>query len=155
MSIESIIGITSGLIAIVGAAISATHYLRKRMKECPTTELFNQFTQREISDAERRQIHTKLNKSSLIGKRIKDDYIQNFTLEKRGREAVLFDICDSNDIEPSAAVVKYSLTTEFLSNSLSFRILAICMLMFGFEVAKSSAICFVIYISKEGRKVRK
>ncbi len=42
---------------------------------------------------------------------------------------------------PSEAVVKYSLTTEFLSNSLSFRMLLICMLMFGFEVAKSSAIC--------------
>ena len=42
---------------------------------------------------------------------------------------------------PSEAVVKYSLTTEFLSNSLSFRMLLICMLMFGVEVAKSSAIC--------------
>lgn len=106
MSIEPIIGITSGLIAIVGAAVSTTHYLRKRMKECPTTELFNQLTQKEISDAERRLILTKLNKSSLIGKRIKDDYIQNFALEKRGREAVLFDICDSNDIEPTDDICK-------------------------------------------------
>lgn len=106
MSIEPIIGITSGLIAIVGAAISTTHYLRKRMKECPTTELFNQLTQKENSDAERRLILTKLNKSSLIGKRIKDDYIQNFALEKRGREAVLFDICDSNDIEPTDDICK-------------------------------------------------
>lgn len=106
MSIESIIGITSGLIAIVGAAISATHYLRKRMKECPTTELFNQLMQKDISDAERRKILLILNKSSLIGKRIKDDYIQNFALEKRGREAVLFDICDSNDIEPTDDICK-------------------------------------------------
>lgn len=106
MSIESIIGITSGLIAIVGAAISTTHCLRKRKKECPTTELFNQLTQKENSDAERRLILTKLNKSSLIGKRIKDDYIQNFALEKRGREAVLFDICDSNDIEPTDDICK-------------------------------------------------
>lgn len=106
MSIEPIIGITSGLIAIVGAAISTTHYLRKRMKECPTTELFNQLTQKEIPDAERRLILTKLNKSSLIGKRIKDDYIQDFALEKRGREAVLFDICDSNDIEPTDDICK-------------------------------------------------
>ena len=106
MSIESIIGITSGLIAIIGAAISTIHYLRKRMKEYPTTELFNQLMQKDISDAERRQILTKLNKSSLIGKRIKDDYIQNFALEKRGREAVLFDICDSNDIEPTDDICK-------------------------------------------------
>ena len=37
----------------------------------------------------------------MINKRIKDDYIQNFTLDKRGKEAVLFDICNSNDIEPT------------------------------------------------------
>ena len=106
MSIESIIGITSGLIAIAGAAISVTHYVKKRMKECPTTELFNLLMRKDISDAERRQILTKLNKSSLISNRIKDDYIQNFTLEKRGREVVLFDICDSNDIEPTADICK-------------------------------------------------
>ena len=106
MSIESIIGITSGLIAIVGAIISVTHFVRKRMKEHPASELFNKLMQKDISDAERREILVKINKSSLISQRIKDNYIQEFTLDKRGREAVLFDFCDSNDIEPTDDICK-------------------------------------------------
>ena len=106
MSIESIIGIISGVIAIVGAIISTTHFLRKKLKECPTTDLFDQLTSKELSDVARRKILQKLNKSSLISNRIKEDYIQNFTLEKRGKEAVLFDICDSNDIEPTDDICK-------------------------------------------------
>ena len=39
------------------------------------------------------------------------------------------------------AVVKNFLTTEISFNSFSFRMLAMCILMFGLEVAKSSAIC--------------
>ena len=42
---------------------------------------------------------------------------------------------------PSAAVVKYCLTTEISINSLSFNILAMWWLINCFEVAKSSAIC--------------
>ena len=41
---------------------------------------------------------------------------------------------------PSAAVVKKFLTTESAYNSLSFSMLDMCILIFGFEVAKSSAI---------------
>ena len=106
MSIESIIGITSGLIGIVCAIISVTRFIRKRMKECPASELFNKLTQKNISDSERREILVKLNKSSLINKKIKEEYIQKFVLENRGPEAVLFDICDSNDIEPTDDICK-------------------------------------------------
>ena len=106
MSIESIIGITSGMIAIVGATISVVRLVRKRIKEYPASEMFNDLMQKEISDAERRKILVKLNKSSLINQRIKDDYIQKFVLDKRGREIVLFDICDSNDIEPTDDICK-------------------------------------------------
>ena len=106
MSIESIIGITSGLIAIVGAIISVIHFVRKRMTECPASDLFNMLMQKNIADSERRKILIKLNRSSLISQRIKDDYIQRFALEKRGREAVLYDICDSNDIEPTDDICK-------------------------------------------------
>ncbi|MBQ6377265.1 MAG: agmatine deiminase family protein [Prevotella sp.] len=106
MSIESIIGIISGVIAIIGAIISSIHFLRKKFKECPTTDLFDQLTSKELSDVTRRKILQKLNKSSLISNRIKEEYIQTFALEKRGRETVLFDICDSNDIEPTDDVCK-------------------------------------------------
>ena len=106
MSIESIIGITSGVIAIVGAAYGRICWLRRRFKECPSLELFDQLTKKESSDANRRDILKKLNKSSLIKKGIKEEYIKNFTLGTRGKEDVLFDICDSNDIEPTNDICK-------------------------------------------------
>ena len=32
---------------------------------------------------------------------MKKDYIQNFVLNDRGKEAVFMDMCDKNDIEPT------------------------------------------------------
>ena len=106
MNIESIIGITSGLIAIVGGIISAICFARKKIKKRPASELFDELMQKNISDSERHKILTKLNKSSVINKKIKEEYIQNFALENRGAETVLFDICDSNDIEPTDDICK-------------------------------------------------
>lgn len=105
MNIESIIGIVAGLLTIA-AAIGLKFDLIQLLKKRPTTELFNRLTQKEGSDVERRVLLRKLNKSSLIRNKIREDYIQNFTLGKRGREAVLFDICDSNNIEPTDDICK-------------------------------------------------
>jgi hypothetical protein len=44
MNIESIIGITSGSIAIIGAIIGTTRYIRSKYKKTPTTLLFAQLT---------------------------------------------------------------------------------------------------------------
>lgn len=105
MSIESIIGIVASILTIT-TAIGLKFDLIHMFKKTPTTELFNRLTQKEGSDDERRVLLKKLNKSSLIKNKIKEDYIQNFRLDKRGREAVLFDICDSNDIEPTDDICK-------------------------------------------------
>ena len=101
MNIESIIGITSGIIAIVAAIKPTYKFIKRITSPTPTTELFNQLMQKDISDSERRKILEKLNSSKLINNRISKDYIQHFTLEKRGKEAVLFDLCDYNNIEPT------------------------------------------------------
>jgi len=106
MSFESIIGITSGLIAIIGAVYGFVCWLRGKLKECPTLELFGLLTKKESTDANRRVFLKQLNKSSLIKKRIKEEYIQDFTLGTRGKEDVLFDICDSNNIEPTDDICK-------------------------------------------------
>lgn len=106
MSIESIIGITSGLIGIVSAVCGRIIWMRNKLKEIPTSELFNQLTQKDLRNEECRKILRKLNKSTLLNNRIKDNYIQNFALENRKREAVFFDICDSNDIEPTYEICK-------------------------------------------------
>ena len=61
MSIESIIGITSGLIGIIGAVYAGTCWLRQKVKDSPTTDLFNQLTDKTLSDIERRNVLKKLN----------------------------------------------------------------------------------------------
>ena len=48
----------------------------------------------------------KLNGYDLINNRIKEQYIQNFALDNRKQEALLLDICDSNDIEPTIEICK-------------------------------------------------
>lgn len=104
MSIESIIGIVSGTIAIVGAIISIVRYFKKKHKT--TVELFNQVVDKTTTDVEHRKAIQKLNKAPLIASRIKDSYINSFVLGKRGPETVLFDLCDSNEIEPTDDICK-------------------------------------------------
>jgi agmatine/peptidylarginine deiminase len=106
MNIESIIGITSGIIGIVGGVYGGYYWLEKRLQKPPMSALFDQLTDKKKSDIERREILKKLNGYPQVNNRIKESYIQNFALEKRGREAVLFDICDNNDMEPTDDLCK-------------------------------------------------
>ena len=106
MNIESIIGITSGVIGIVGGVYGGYYWLEKRLQKPPMSALFDQLTDKQKSDIERREILKKLNDYPQVNNRIKESYIQNFALEKRGREAVLFDICDNNDMEPTDDLCK-------------------------------------------------
>ena len=106
MNIESIIGITSGIIGIVGGFYGGYYWLEKRLQKPPMSALFDQLTDKKKSDIERREILKKLNGYPQVNNRIKESYIQNFALEKRGREAVLFDICDNNDMEPTDDLCK-------------------------------------------------
>ena len=103
MSTESIIGIVSGIFGIIGGIwliVQFAMWLRKKYKVTPL-DLFIQLMDKNADDRERRKILKKLNETTLINYRIKDEYIIKFALDKRGKEAVLFDICDSNDIEPT------------------------------------------------------
>ena len=106
MNIESIIGITSGIIGIVGGVYGGYYWLEKRLQKPPMSALLDQLTDKKKSDIERREILKKLNDYPQVNNRIKESYIQNFALEKRGREAVLFDICDNNDMEPTDDLCK-------------------------------------------------
>ena len=106
MSIESLIGIVSGIIGIVATTCSVINWGIKKHKENPPIELFNQLTNKYLSDADHRKFLEKLNKSTLINKRIKKDYIQNFALSKRGKEEVLLDICRSNNIKLTDDICK-------------------------------------------------
>ena len=110
MTLESIIGITSGIIgiilAIIGFVREGIPWIKEKCNGPSPQKLFAKLMDKKMSDAERKKILEILNKSSLINQRIKEEYIQNFTLGKRGKETVLFDLCDSNDIEPTDDICK-------------------------------------------------
>lgn len=101
MTIESIIGITSGIIAIGGVTVVP---LYRKLKKQPLTKLMDMLVDKKLTSKEHRNILKKMN--VLVGNRIKKEYIQNFTLPNKGREDVFLDICLSNDIEPTEGICK-------------------------------------------------
>lgn len=106
MSFESIIGIIASLITIFLAVKGVIVLARKCFLKPPMSTLFTQLLNQELTDKERRVILKKLNGYDLINNRIKEQYIQNFALDNRKQEALLLDICDSNDIEPTIEICK-------------------------------------------------
>lgn len=107
MTIESIIGIISGVIAIVGAGISIFKWLKKR----PLTDLMNQLVDKKLTTEQHRKILKRMNRR-LGGFKIKDDYIQKFVLNNRGKETVFMDICESNGIEPTEEICRKFLNAD-------------------------------------------
>lgn len=109
MSTESIIGIVASLITIIGAPFAFYKFINpwiKRLRKFPYADTLNELTQKNLLDVERRKILRKLNKSTYFNNQIKEEYIQNFVLDKRSKENILFDICDSNDIELTNDICK-------------------------------------------------
>ena len=96
MNTESIIGITASIITIVGAIFG----IYKLLKRLQLTRLMNQLVDKNLSTKKHRKILKKINRR-LGGFKMKKDYIQNFVLNDRGKEAVFMDMCDKNDIEPT------------------------------------------------------
>lgn len=96
MTIESVIGIISGLIAIGGLVLG----VYQRFKKQSLKDLMNQLANKDLTREKHKKILKKMNRR-LVGYRIKDDYIESFVLNNRGRETLFMDICESNDIEPT------------------------------------------------------
>lgn len=117
MSNESIIGIVSGIfgifagiVLIVELFIKLKKWWKKRNELPPMSSIFDQIMDKKLHDHERRVLLRKLNKYPLLNNRIKENYITDFELNKRGREDVVIDICDSNDIELTNDICKELLT---------------------------------------------
>lgn len=120
MSLESIIGIIASLVSIATAIgikfdLIDIDVFNKR----PAKELFEQLINKKTTDAQRKKLIKKLNKYEFFNKQIKKDYIQAFALGKRGPEDLLFDICDSNNIEPTDDISKNVL--GYISSALKTR----------------------------------
>lgn len=107
MMIESIIGIISGVVTIGLAVPTVYGYFRKQ----PLTELMNQLVDKRLTNEKHKKILRKMNRL-LGGSKIKDDYIQNFVLNDRGKEAVFMDICEGNGIEPTEETCKKFLSAD-------------------------------------------
>lgn len=105
MSIESILGIIASILTIA-AFIGIKCDLIRYIKKPPMTKVFGELMVNNTTDKKRRKILKELNGYSLIKDRISKKYIQNFSLGKRGKEDVLLDICDCNDIEPTHDICK-------------------------------------------------
>jgi len=113
MGIESIIGLTSGIIGIITGVIAFIKwgypwYIKKFVK-FPYAEIFNEVTRNGSLDEKRRKYLRKLNESPYFKDRIKEEYIRTFELKKRGKEDILLELCESNDIEPTTDICKETL----------------------------------------------
>lgn len=116
MSIESILGIAGSIITIA-AFIGIKCDLVQRFKKRPIGELYEDLLDKKTTDKQRRKILRRLNNYPEINKRIKDEYIERFTLGKLGRETLFHDICNKNDIEPTPALIKDVVGYNMSSNT--------------------------------------
>ena len=107
MTTESIIGITSGIIGIIGAICGIAKLVYNYYKQRPLTELMNQLVDTKLSSKEHQKVLKKMNRQLAgMGILIKAEYVQNFVLNDRSKEAVFKDLCDQNNIEPTKEICK-------------------------------------------------
>ena len=99
MTIESIIGITSGLIGIGGFLLA----VYKTYEKLSVAKSFERLTNKNFSTKRHRRILKWIN-FLLIGHPISKKYIQDFVLSDRGKETVFMDICEKNNIEPTKEI---------------------------------------------------
>ena len=99
MTLESIIGITSGLIGIGGFLLAAY----KTYEKLSLAKSLERLTDKNFSTKRHRRILKWIN-FLLIGHPISKKYIQDFVLGDRGKEAVFIDICEKNNIEPTKEI---------------------------------------------------
>ena len=98
MSTEFIIGTIIGLIGIVPVIIQFV----RRAKKPKVSDLMKKLVDNSLSTQAHRKILKKMNVMLLpSGKHISPEFINNFVLGKRGKEAVFTDLCLSNDWEPT------------------------------------------------------
>lgn len=104
MTTESIIGIVSGIVGILTAAITVGIWLYNKYKKKSLKELLDQLVVTS-SPEEGQKILNKMNRwLLLIGIKLKKEYIQRFKPEKRGKEDLFNEICIENGIYPTKKI---------------------------------------------------
>ena len=110
MNIEFIIGTLLGIIGIIPILISVVRWMRKS----DLSRLMEKLVDKEISRKEHQKILRVMNKRLLLSgyKKLGDEYINQFTLGKRGKEAVFEEMCLQNRIEPTPELCRMFLKAD-------------------------------------------
>ncbi|MGM9847309.1 MAG: agmatine deiminase family protein [Muribaculaceae bacterium] len=101
MNIESIIGIVAGVFGILTGVAWLHSEVKSRVKPRSSAVLFKELANKQITDAKKREILVKLNKTSVIKGRLSQEYIDGFEWNNRGIENLFLDLCEFNNIEPT------------------------------------------------------
>lgn len=98
MNIEFIIGTIIGVIGIIPIIISVVF----SMKKPDLSKLMNRLVDKEISQKERQKVLRRMDRRLLLSnRRLTKEYIEHFSLGKKGKEAVFEEMCLQNHIEPT------------------------------------------------------
>ena len=112
MSKEFIIGTIIGLIGIIPVVIQIVKWVKKPK----LTDLMKKLVDNSLSTKTHRKILQKMNVILLrSGKHISSEYINNFVLNKRGKEAVFTDLCLQNDWEPTKELCEMFMNGDYPS----------------------------------------
>ena len=112
MSTEFIIGTIIGLVGIIPVIIQIVKWVKKPK----LSELMKKLVDNSLSTKAHRKILKKINLMLLrSGKHISSEYINNFVLNKRGKEAVFTDLCLQNDWEPTKEMCEMFMNGDYPS----------------------------------------
>ena len=112
MSTEFIIGTIIGLVGIIPVIIQIVKWVKKPK----LSELMKKLVDNSSSTEAHRKALKKMNLMLLSsGKHISSEYINNFVLNKRGKEAVFTDLCMQNDWEPTKELCEMFMNGDYPS----------------------------------------
>lgn len=110
ISTEFIIGTIIGLLGLIPLTIPVI----KKIRKLKLQELMEKLVDKDITQDRRQKILQNINRQLLLrlGKRLSKEYINGFSLRKRGKEAVFEEMCILNKIEPTSEFCKIFLTSD-------------------------------------------
>ena len=112
MSKEFIIGTIIGLIGIIPVINQTVKWVKKPQ----LSNLMIKLVDNGLSTKTHRKVLQKMNVILLrSGKHISSEYIKNFVLNKRGKEAVFTDLCLQNDWEPTKELCEMFMNGDYPS----------------------------------------
>ena len=109
MNIEFVIGTILGLIG----AIPIIWQWQQKLRKADMSELMNRLVDKNRTPKQHKKVLNAINWKLLReGKHLKKEYIDNFILGKRGKEAVFEDLCLQNRLEPTPELCRQFLKTD-------------------------------------------